>query len=645
MSLEKNRNSISFQPLYLLALFFFCQPLFSQNTVRQDTTIKISRGSFLHFREIKKFLPKDTMIIVSRSLLPVLRSREDKTIAFYDSLKSKASKSIITRALFDLVIVSPDSVSKRKTTSNSQENFREYSGRKIRKIQIQRLNVFGSNLNNPGYYNPNGTERILNSTHINTNERIIRKYLLFAEGDTLSPLKLSDNERVIRQLPFIDDARIIVIPVSIEEADIVILTKDVYSLGGGFAYRSKKSGTVSVYDKNIFGMGHEFGIDVPYSSGSSDSPGIGLKYNINNLWKTFINLNLNYYDALAKKSYGINLSKDLVSSATKYAGGISIRRTLTTDDIHILQKPQPLIINYQDYWLMRSFLLNQESVTRIMTGIRYVNNNVIERPLIDVNSYHDLQKYNFFIGSASLSIQKYYKTSLLYSYGRTEDIPYGILLRLTGGTEINEFKNRPYGGIDLSFGRSLKNVGYFYTSAGAGTFFKGNQTEQGVVLVRMKYFSDLVYLGSYKIRNFINIDYTRGFDRYTDEYLVIPRANGFSGLNVFFRGSQRIIVSLESVIFNPTGYVGFKYAFFGFTDMAFIGGTRKAISPGEFLSGIGVGMRIRNDNLVFNTFQIRVGFFPNPPLYSRVNNVIVSGEELLRPANFDPGPPAVIPYR
>ena len=38
-------------------------------------------------------------------------------------------------------------------------------------------------------------ENLLNKTHVNTNEKIIRKNLLFSEGDTISPLTLSDNER------------------------------------------------------------------------------------------------------------------------------------------------------------------------------------------------------------------------------------------------------------------------------------------------------------------------------------------------------------------------------------------------------------------------------------------------------------------
>jgi hypothetical protein len=91
--------------------------------------------------------------------------------------------------------------------------------------------------------------------------------------------------------------------------------------------------------------------------------------------------------------------------------------------------------------------------------------------------------------------------------------------------------------------------------------------------------------------------------------------------------------------------LGFRFAFFGFADVAFLAATNRIIDKGDFLTGIGVGIRIRNDNLIFNTFQIRIGYFPNPPPYSTINNLILSGEQLLRPNNFDPGPPTVIPYQ
>jgi hypothetical protein len=646
MSFFTNNKILLIRLFTFLALSVLCPTLFSQNTVNQDTVIKIRKGSFIQSRDSSTFISRDTMINVPGSLRPGGLTREDKTLTFYDSLKSKASKTILTKALFDLVIVSPDSTNRKKILNNSQENFNEYSGKRIRSIRIQRLNVFGADVNNPGYNNPRSLEKILNSTHVNTNENILRKYLLFSEGDTLSPLLLSDNERIIRQLPYIDDARIIVVPVSGEEADILVVTKDVYSLGGNYIYKNKTSGTISLFERNIFGMGHAFELEMPYSKGHPDSPGIGLKYNINNILKSFINLTINYSNGLGEKRYGFNLSKSLVSSTTKYGGGISVWQTYTTEDLNNQISPHPLKYNFQDYWLQRAFLVNKQSVTRIVTGIRYTNNNIFERPQIDPNSFLSLQKYKFLIGSAALSVQKYYKTNLIYSYGRTEDIPYGMLLRISAGREINEFENRVYTGIDLSYGFSSKNLGYFYTSAGFGTYIKNNHSDQGVLQLGLNYFSNLIYLGDFKVRNFINIGYTRGFDRYSEEYLIIEKTNGFAGFtNDSLKGSQRVLLGIESVVFNPVNIYGFRFAFFGFADLAFLSGTNELINKGNILSGVGLGIRIRNDNLVFNTFQIKLGFFPDPPQFSRINNFIVSGEQLLRPKNFDPGPPSVIPYR
>jgi len=646
MSNSGYRNETITKTLFILALLLFFKPLYSQIPVKQDTSLKILRGSYILLKDNKVFIPKDTVIRIPVNLVPALATRKDKTIAFYDSLKSKASKTLVTKALFELVIVSPDSANKKKIISRSDENFKDYKGVKIRKIQIQPLNVFGVNIDNPGYYNPRGLERILNSTHVNTNENIIRKYLLFNEGDTISPLELTDNERILRQLPYIDDARIIVVPVSPEEADILVITKDVYSLGGDFTYRGKNKGSVWLFEKNIFGTGHEFELEIPYAANSQDSPGLGLNYMINNIRRTFINLNLNYYNGLGKRTYGFNLSRNLISSETKYAGGISIREMFTTEDLDTLPRPQPLKWNFQDYWFLRSFMINRESVSRIIGGLRYINNNVFEKPVIKPNTYYSLQKYRLYLGSLAFSMQKYYKTNLIYSYGRTEDVPYGGLIRISGGTEINEFNRRTYLGADAAIGKSFSRLGYFYASGGFGTFIKDHHTQQGVLSVRLNYFSNLVPLGKQMIRNFVNIDYTRGFDRYADEHLSVIKDNGFSGFtNDSLWGAQRVTVSLESVMFNPANVYGFRFALFGFADMAFLAGTNEVISKGSILSGIGIGIRIRNDNLVFRTFQIKLGFFPDPPMYSRINYLTVSGEQLLRPRNFDPGPPAQIPYR
>ncbi len=632
--------------LLILTLSLNFNNCLSQIKTAGDTIIRILPGTLVHTRDSIPFFSHDTLLTIPNSLVHSRLTTQDRNIIFFDSLKSKASKNSLIRKLYDLVVISPDT-SNNKFNRTSDESYKAYSGRMIRNIDIRRLNVFGVDINNPAVKKHSRFDNLLNSTHVNTNESIIRKNLLFTSGDTISPLTLSDNERLLRQLPYIDDARIIVIPVSDTEADIVVLTKDVYSLGADYTYKGLKAGNISVFEKNILGTGHEFGFDIPFNSRLPESPGFGFHYTVDNIAKSFINLNTYYLTGLGQTTYGFDLNRKLISSETKYAGGISIRQMYTSEDLDTLTSPQPLKYNFQDYWISRSFLINRESVSRFIAGIRYTNNNVFSHPFILPDSYYNIQKYKIFLTSVAYSLEKYYKTNLLYNYGRTEDVPYGALVKLTGGREFNEFKTRTYLAGEISMGQSISNLGYFYAYSGIAAFLNGKRTEQGIFSFDLKYFSNLVPLGKSRIRNFVNINYTRGFDRNTDEFLSFYRSNGFSGIkNDTVSGERRLTLSLESVMFSPLNIYNFRFAFFGFADFSVLSkGNPYTGFPGSTLSSVGLGVRIRNDNLIFNTLQIRLSFFPNIPPYSTVNHFTISGEQLLHPGNFDPGPPTVLPYR
>jgi hypothetical protein len=565
---------------------------------------------------------------------------------YYDSLKQKAAKKNLTKKLYSLVVVNQPSQEQKKISSKSDELYRRYAGKKIRNIEFIRLDVFGTNINNPLNTPSSGSNNVLNKTHMNTREMIIRKNLLFISGDTISPLTLSDNERILRELPFIDDARIIVVPVSEAEDDILVVTKDVYSLGGNYDYGGFKKGTFSAFEKNILGLGHEFGIKIPFDSSLPGSPGIGAHYSINNIAKTFTTLAVEYQTGLGSTSYGATITRNFMSSATKYAGGIQFQQMYTMTKLDTMDRKEPLKYNLQDYWVARSFLVNRETVMRIILGLRYLNNNVFSKPEISPNTYYSLQKYQLFMASMALSVQKFYKTSLIYGYGRTEDIPYGGMIRFTAGREFNEFKERTYVGADISAAQSIQQLGYFYISSSIASFLRGVTREQGIYNARLSYFTNLLPVGRFKSRNFLTFDYSRGIGRYADEHLEFPENNGFTGFrNDSIKGTQRLIISLESVLFSPANYHGFRFAFFGFADLGQLSGSDQMLSSGITLLSVGAGLRIRNDNLLFNTLQVRIAFFPNPPLYSKINNVTISGEQLLKPNNFNAGKPILIPFR
>ena len=73
----------------------------------------------------------------------------------------------------------------------------------------------------------------------------------------MSPYLLADNERYLRELAYIKDARILVefAVGSTDSVDVVILTKDVFSIGGNLSISSTEKGRVEFREENFLGSG------------------------------------------------------------------------------------------------------------------------------------------------------------------------------------------------------------------------------------------------------------------------------------------------------------------------------------------------------------------------------------------------------
>jgi len=331
--------------------------------------------------------------------------------------------------------------------------------------------------------------------------------------------------------------------------------------------------------------------------------------------------------------YGGRLTRRFVTPRTKYAGGIRISfqsRLINTDTVGWFKG------NYQDYWLARSFLINPESRSRVILAARFINNNVYKKPGISSNIFHELQDYRLFLGSIAFSKQNYYETNLIYNYGRTEDIPYGSLVEVTGGFEKNEFGDRFYTSLHLSAGNYVRQFGYLQSSFAIGGFVSSGAYQQGMIQAKANYFTNLISLRRYNFRQFVNLDYTIGIRPYLDEEISISNTRGIRGLSGDgLDGTHRLAINLESVAFTPIFIYGFRFAFYGFADMALIGAYDRNIFSNHLYSGLGFGVRIRNENLVFKTFQIRVAFYPDLPAVYSPSMFSIFGEKLLDPQNYN----------
>jgi hypothetical protein len=546
---------------------------------------------------------------------------------FYDSLEVKANRHRITKWLYDYMITSTnDSIIK---DLRSYEYYRSFKNKTIGSISIKSLEVFG-----PDFYDTLKTtniwaEKMANKMHSKSNLNVIRKNLWIKEGQVLDPELIMDNERLLRSLPYLKDVRIIIKPRigNNKIVDILILTKDVFSFGLAGSIGNINKGEVGVYDKNIFGIGHE--IRVKFVGHTEKAPRLGMEayYAVNNLKGNFINFSAGYANNYIREDFFISFERDFLRPRSVYAGGITALRSFRSNTINLNDNvTSDFDLNYilLDGWYGRRLKLginpNDSRFQMTLAGrVRYTS--FYDRPLPDIDNNQFFANSTFYLGSLSFSHRTYVRDYLVYSYGIIEDIPKGYLHELVFGYDHNEFGNRWYSHLFLSTGNLFKQKPYYlYTSMGIGSFWRHSGLEQGMFDLKVNFISPLFYIWNIQVRQFIKLNYTLGINRFEIEDLFLRNAIGIRGFGSRIeKGKQRLTLNVENVFFQKKSILNFQSAFFSFLDMGIVGPANQSIFKQNYFAGIGVGLRIRNENLIFKTIQLRLAFYPNHP--SDVNSI------------------------
>jgi hypothetical protein len=78
---------------------------------------------------------------------------------------------------------------------------------------------------------------------------------------------------------------------------------------------------------------------------------------------------------------------------------------------------------------------------------------------------------------------------------------------------------------------------------------------------------------------------------------------------------------------------------FSFFEVGIVGTYDQSIFEQNYYAGIGLGMRIRNENLIFKTIQLRLAFYPNHPSDVNSFGFILDGVSKTRFYSFQPRGP------
>ena len=564
-----------------------------------------------------------------------------------DTVAEKAQSSALTKRLYNILFVTPSSLpSSGERAGQTESYFNSYRNMVIRSVRLKKLEPFGTSVNDTLQSTDKWSGKALNRAHMNTMNLIIRNNLLFGTGDRLDPITMAENERILRSLPSMEDARIVVARASVDSVDLIVITKDVFSFGFDMSVSELNAGTAEFYDRNFLGMGHEWENRLLWDGDKIYKTGYEGIYRINNLFGSFINTRIHYYNAYGRLNYGIIANRRFLTLYTRNAGGIQLKYLKDFMRADSLEQLQTVRHTYQDYWLGRSFILNPGDRSRLVIAARYSFNNVFDRPEISRSTFYKYHTKSLLLGSLTFSRENFFSGKLIYNYGRTEDISYGTLVELTGGWEINEFNTRGYTSVRASAGRYFPALGYLASSFAAGGFVREGMYEQGLLQATINYFTPLMYMGGLRVRNFVDLDYTVGIRRFDDEQISLSNDYGIRGLSSdSLKGTRRLACNLETAVFSPFMLYGFRFVFFGYADLGLVGSDASRIIPSDFYSGIGLGVRVRNENLVFKAFQVRLAFYPVIPPGASWAFINIGGDKVLEPVNFRPVQPDLIRYR
>jgi hypothetical protein len=523
----------------------------------------------------------------------------------------------------------------RDVIANNIELLSKYNGKQINNIIIEQHN-FSTNINLPQVNQKDNFTNIANKLHKSSSDNTIRKNLFFKPNDLLNPIIIAYNEKWLRDLTFIQDARIIAIPVKYDtnKVDLFIITKDIFPLGGNLNIKNQNSFDASLSDENLFGTGNRLKINHNFDNTRIPKPAFGYELTLRNLFGSFINMNAGMNDYTNSISDGSRsaMNKHLLGELpflhplSNWTGGFELMEFKNTN-AYPSKWSDSLFnskLNYhydtKDFWLGYQLFfktkLNKINRRHIIQ-LRHFENSFNIRP---INFLAQLDKNYRNINANFLSItvfnQNIIRTKYLYGFGRNEDLPIGQSLSLTLGNYYRDHNSISYAGLNYEKYALQSSGNYSHLNFNIGSSYTEKKFQD------FRFLSSLEIIGKLKYskngspyRHLFNISIAQTLNNKFNEALLIYSNYGIPQLNKEqIKGGTRISGNWESVLYSAKTIYGFKSSPFVFANLTYIKAIDEVKKNGGVFAAVGTGTRIRNENLIFGTIEFKCFYLPRTDL-------------------------------
>lgn len=318
------------------------------------------------------------------------------------------------------------------------DEWMETNGVRIRAVILDTGDIFDTS--KPG--ERKSLYRLANRLHIDTRDSTIEAQLLFDAGDMYSRRVLDESERILRKNRYLYDAHINPANYSDGQVDIVVSTRDVWTLNMGL-HASRSGGAnrsnIEFEELNLFGWGSKLSVDF---LSDVDRDAAIFEYSDNNLGNSWTQLSLKLADRSDGTMTSLRLERPFYALDTRWAGGFEFLQDERVDRFYDSGNPVAGYNHDRNFGQIYAGLsegIDNDWVSRWTAGVVFDEHRF--RP-IDLTSAGSLMPVDRklvypFVGY-DLIEDRYRKTSNHDYIDRTEDVNLGSYLSAQVGisTEI-----------------------------------------------------------------------------------------------------------------------------------------------------------------------------------------------------------------
>ena len=584
------------------------------------------------------------------------------SVKVYKNIEDYSDKSKLNKFVYRLLFKSKRSASNTTTQKNARKRFfikktfDRSEGKIIRQIVIETLDPFGYAVDNYKDVPDKGFEKFGNALHLKTKNWTIRNLLLFKKNEPLDSLTAKESERLIRRQRYVRS--VIIKPVEIpncnDSIDISVRVLDSWSLIPTGAISGSK-GNFDLTEKNFLGLGHEIENNITKRF-DDKKKAYDVYYTINNIKNTFIKTIFGYKNDLNDNiTRSARIERQFFSPLTRLAGGAYFENRFYVDslpDANGVFVNQIFKLQTQQYWVGHSFKIfggksEDFRTTNLVTTFGYKNIAYFEKPTLQYDPSQFFASEKLYLATIGLNTQKFSEDKYLFNFGIIEDVPYGQVYAITGGFQDKNNSRRAYFSGRFAYGDYF-SFGYLSTNIECGSFYNSRNTEQTTLRIEANYFTNLLSIGSWRVRQFIKPTLVIGNHRESiiKDRVTISEENGISGFNnPLINGTKKLFTTFQTQTYLPGNWHGFHFSPFYSMTLGMLGDDSNKFLNNKLYSIFSLGALINNDYLVFNSFQISFSFYPSIPFQG--DNVFKTNtfknDDLSLP-DFQIGEPTIVPY-